>query len=37
MTGMAEAAVSKIKEAHTLLPDEPVIQFAYAELLTRIR
>ena len=33
MTGMAEAAVSKIKEAHTLLPEEPVIQFAYAELL----
>ena len=33
MTGLAETALSKIKEAHTLLPDEPVIRFAYAELL----
>lgn len=33
MTGMAETALSKIKEAYTLLPEEPVIQFAYAELL----
>ena len=33
MSGMAEAALSKIKEAHSLVPDEPVIRFAYAELL----
>ncbi len=33
MSGMAEAALSKIKEAHELVPDEPVIRFAYAELL----
>ena len=33
MTGMAEAALVKIKEAHKLVPDEPVIRFAYAELL----
>ncbi len=33
MSGMAEAALSKIKEAHALVPDEPVIRFAYAELL----
>ena len=33
MTGLAETALSKIKEAHSLLPEEPVIRFAYAELL----
>lgn len=33
MTGLAETALSKIKEAHDLSPQEPVIQFAYAELL----
>ncbi|WP_318617346.1 tetratricopeptide repeat protein [Sporosarcina sp. YIM B06819] len=33
MSGMAEAALAKIKEAHALAPDEPVIRFAYAELL----
>ncbi len=33
MTGLAETALSKIKEAHALLPTEPVIRFAYAELL----
>ena len=33
MTGMAEAALSKIKEAYALVPEEPVIRFAYAELL----
>ncbi|MEK5039250.1 tetratricopeptide repeat protein [Sporosarcina sp. FSL K6-3457] len=33
MSGMAEAALSKIKEAHALVPYEPVIRFAYAELL----
>jgi len=33
MTGMAESAFSKVKEAHELAPEEPVIQFAYAELL----
>lgn len=33
MTGLAETALSKIKEAHDLAPHEPVIQFAYAELL----
>lgn len=33
MTGLTETALSKIKEAFNLLPDEPVIQFAYAELL----
>lgn len=33
MTGLAETALSKIKEAHALLPKEPVIRFAYAELL----
>ncbi len=33
MSGMAEAALSKIKEAHAIVPHEPVIRFAYAELL----
>lgn len=33
MTGMAEAAIGKIKEAHSLVPHEPIIRFAYAELL----
>ncbi|NYF24511.1 tetratricopeptide repeat protein [Sporosarcina sp. JAI121] len=33
MSGMAESALSKIKEAHELNPYEPVIRFAYAELL----
>lgn len=33
MTGLAETALSKVKEAYTLLPNEPVIRFAYAELL----
>ena len=33
MSGMAEAALEKIKEAHNLVPEEPVIRFAYAELL----
>lgn len=33
MSGMAEAALSKIKEAHELVPEEAVIRFAYAELL----
>ena len=33
MSGMAEAALVKIKEAHALVPYEPVIRFAYAELL----
>ncbi len=33
MTGLTETALSKVKEALGLLPDEPVIQFAYAELL----
>jgi len=33
MSGMAEAALSKIKEAHELDSNEPVIRFAYAELL----
>ena len=32
MTGLAETALSKVKEAYKLLPDEPVIRFAYAEL-----
>lgn len=33
MSGMAEAALVKIKEAQTIAPHEPVIRFAYAELL----
>ena len=33
MSGMAEAALEKIKEAHDSRPNEPVIRFAYAELL----
>ncbi|KXH82015.1 tetratricopeptide repeat protein [Sporosarcina sp. HYO08] len=33
MTGMAEAALAKIQEAHKLAPHEPVVRFAYAELL----
>lgn len=33
MIGLAETAISKIQEAHELYPKEPVIQFAYAELL----
>ncbi|WP_172369393.1 tetratricopeptide repeat protein [Sporosarcina jiandibaonis] len=33
MTGLAETALSKVKEAYTLLPNEPIIRFAYAELL----
>ncbi|QUW22118.1 tetratricopeptide repeat protein [Sporosarcina sp. Marseille-Q4063] len=33
MTGLAETALSKVQEAYALLPNEPVIRFAYAELL----
>ncbi|WP_432359047.1 tetratricopeptide repeat protein [Sporosarcina sp. UB5] len=33
MIGMAEAAIEKVKEALSRLPYEPVIRFAYAELL----
>lgn len=33
MTGMAEAALSQIKEAYSIEPGEQVIRFAYAELL----
>lgn len=33
MLGLAETAIMKIKEAHELAPNEPIIQFAYAELL----
>ncbi len=33
MTGMAETAIAKIQEAYSLMPEEPVIRFAYAELL----
>ncbi len=33
LSGMAEAAMSKIREAHELDPSEPIIRFAYAELL----
>ena len=33
MSGLAETALSKVKEAHKLLPNEPIIRFAYAELL----
>ena len=33
MTGLAEAALGKIQEAYALVPNEPVIRFAYAELL----
>ncbi|MDW0115551.1 tetratricopeptide repeat protein [Sporosarcina thermotolerans] len=33
MIGMAEAALGKVKEAIELAPYEPVIRFAYAELL----
>lgn len=33
MIGMAETAINKIREAHELLPEEPIIKFAYAELL----
>jgi tetratricopeptide (TPR) repeat protein len=33
MTGMAEAALGKVKEALSRSPHEPVIRFAYAELL----
>lgn len=33
MTGLLETALEKVKEALNLLPNEPVIQFAYAELL----
>ncbi len=33
MTGLLETAVEKIKEAYQLFPTEPIIQFAYAELL----
>ena len=33
MTGLAETALNKVKEAHKLLPNEPIIRFAYAELL----
>ena len=33
MTGLAETALAKIQEALTLSPGEPVIRFAYAELL----
>ena len=33
MTGLAETALSKVQEAYALHPNEPVIRFAYAELL----
>ncbi|QTD42173.1 hypothetical protein [Sporosarcina sp. Te-1] len=33
MSGMSETALIKIKEALSLMPDEPVLRFAYAELL----
>lgn len=33
MTGLLEPAIEKIKEALDLHPEEPIIQFAYAELL----
>lgn len=33
MIGMAEAAIGKVKEALSRSPHEPVIRFAYAELL----
>lgn len=33
MTGLLETALEKIKEAAQLHPNEPIIQFAYAELL----
>lgn len=33
MLGHLETALEKIKEAHQLFPTEPIIQFAYAELL----
>ncbi len=33
MVGLAETAISKIQEAYELYPEEPIIQFAYAELL----
>lgn len=33
MTGLAETALDKVKEAYKLAPEEPVIRFAYAELL----
>lgn len=33
MIGMAEAAMQKVKEALSLSPYEPIIRFAYAELL----
>ncbi|CAM3056988.1 tetratricopeptide repeat protein [Filibacter tadaridae] len=33
MSGMAEAALEKIKEAFAIVPHEPIIRFAYAELL----
>lgn len=33
MIGLTETAINKVKEAYDLLPQEPVIQFAYAELL----
>lgn len=33
MTGMAEAALMKVKDALELAPHEPIVQFAYAELL----
>lgn len=33
MIGLAETAIMKIKEAYELASNEPIIQFAYAELL----
>lgn len=36
LTGMAEAALAKIQEAYKLVPHEPVIRFAYAELLLNV-
>ena len=33
MIGLTETAIMKITEAHQLAPNEPIIQFAYAELL----
>lgn len=33
MIGLSETAIEKIKEAYELVPNEPILQFAYAELL----
>ncbi len=37
MTGLAETALSKVKEAHKLLPNEPDHSFCLCRIIIRLR